>query len=46
MAVLHPSPPFDDLTYYPISRWIRGTRGKERPAGPLGPRAEPSTPAA
>jgi uncharacterized protein (DUF427 family) len=29
MAVLHPSPPFDDLTYYPTSRWIRGTRGKE-----------------
>ena len=27
MAVLHPSPPFDDLTYYPISRWIRGTHG-------------------
>jgi uncharacterized protein (DUF427 family) len=29
MAVLHPSPPFDDLTYYPISRWIRGTRGQD-----------------
>ena len=29
MAVLHPIPPFDDLTYYPISRWIRGTRGKD-----------------
>ena len=29
MAVLHPSPPFDDLTYYPISRWIRGTRGAD-----------------
>jgi uncharacterized protein (DUF427 family) len=29
MAVLHPSPPFDDLTYYPISRWIRGTRGND-----------------
>jgi hypothetical protein len=29
MAVLHPSPPFDDLTYYPTSRWIRGTRGQE-----------------
>jgi uncharacterized protein (DUF427 family) len=29
MAVLHPSPPFDDLTYYPIYRWIRGTRGKD-----------------
>ena len=27
MAALHPSPPFDELTYYPISRWIRGTRG-------------------
>ena len=29
MAVLHPSPPFDELTYYPISRWIRATRGKD-----------------
>ena len=29
MAVLHPSPPFDDLTYYPVSRWIRGTRGMD-----------------
>ena len=29
MAVLHPSPPFDDLTYYPISRWIRGMRGQD-----------------
>jgi uncharacterized protein (DUF427 family) len=29
MAVLHPRPPFDDLTYYPISRWIRGTRGAD-----------------
>jgi uncharacterized protein (DUF427 family) len=29
MAVLHPHPPFDDLTYYPTSRWIRGTRGKD-----------------
>jgi hypothetical protein len=29
MAALHPSPPFGDLTYYPISRWIRGMRGKE-----------------
>jgi uncharacterized protein (DUF427 family) len=26
MAALHPSPPFDELTYYPTSRWIRGTR--------------------
>ena len=26
MAALHPSPPFDELTYYPSSRWIRGTR--------------------
>ena len=26
MAALHPSPPFDELTYYPIQRWIRGTR--------------------
>jgi uncharacterized protein (DUF427 family) len=25
MAALHPSPPFDELTYYPTSRWIRGT---------------------
>jgi uncharacterized protein (DUF427 family) len=29
MAVLHPYPPFDDLTYYPTSRWIRGTRGAD-----------------
>jgi uncharacterized protein (DUF427 family) len=29
MAVLHPHPPFDDLTYYPTSRWIRGTRGAD-----------------
>jgi uncharacterized protein (DUF427 family) len=27
MARLHPSPPFEYLTYYPISRWIRGRRG-------------------
>jgi uncharacterized protein (DUF427 family) len=27
MAALHPSPPFEELTYYPISRWIRGMRG-------------------
>ena len=27
MAALHPSPPFDTLTYYPTARWIRGTRG-------------------
>jgi uncharacterized protein (DUF427 family) len=27
MAALHPSPPFDELTYYPISRWVRGRRG-------------------
>ena len=26
MAALHPSPPFDELTYHPTSRWIRGTR--------------------
>jgi uncharacterized protein (DUF427 family) len=26
MAAIHPSPPFDELTYYPTSRWIRGTR--------------------
>jgi uncharacterized protein (DUF427 family) len=26
MAALHPSPPFEELTYYPSSRWIRGTR--------------------
>jgi uncharacterized protein (DUF427 family) len=29
MAALHPSPPFDELTYYPISRWIRGRRGAD-----------------
>jgi len=29
MAVLHPSPPFDELTYYPIARWIRGTRDQD-----------------
>ena len=29
MAVLHPHPPFGDLTYYPTSRRIRGTRGKD-----------------
>src|SRR5437588_2680982 len=27
MAALHPIPPFDELTYYPTSRWIRGTLG-------------------
>jgi uncharacterized protein (DUF427 family) len=27
MAQLHPMPPFDDLTYYPIARWVRGTHG-------------------
>jgi uncharacterized protein (DUF427 family) len=27
MAEPHPSPPFDELTYYPTSRWIRGIRG-------------------
>lgn len=27
MAALHPTPPFDELTYYPTARWIRGTRG-------------------
>ena len=26
MAALHPLPPFDELTYYPTSRWIRGTQ--------------------
>ena len=26
MALLHPLPPFNELTYYPISRWVRGTR--------------------
>ena len=26
MATLHPLPPFDDLTYHPSSRWVRGTR--------------------
>jgi uncharacterized protein (DUF427 family) len=29
MAALHPTPPFDELTYYPTARWIRGTRGGE-----------------
>lgn len=29
MARLHPSPPFDELTYYPTSRWIRGELGGE-----------------
>ena len=29
MAALHPSPPFDELTYYPSARWIRGTRADE-----------------
>jgi uncharacterized protein (DUF427 family) len=27
MAARHPIPPFDELTYYPTSRWIRGARG-------------------
>lgn len=26
MASLHPLPPFDELTYSPTARWIRGTR--------------------
>jgi|SRR5947209_3176894 len=26
MAVLHPLQPFDELTYHPTARWIRGTR--------------------
>jgi uncharacterized protein (DUF427 family) len=26
MAALHPIPPFDELTFYPTFRWIRGTR--------------------
>jgi hypothetical protein len=26
MAALHPTPPFDELTYFPTSRWIRGMR--------------------
>jgi uncharacterized protein (DUF427 family) len=26
MAALHPIPPFDELTYHPTDRWIRGTR--------------------
>ena len=26
MAAPHPSPPFDELTYHPTSRWIRGVR--------------------
>lgn len=29
MALLHPIPPFDDLTYYPTNRWIRGIRGRD-----------------
>jgi uncharacterized protein (DUF427 family) len=33
MAVLHPRPPFDDLRYYPASRWIRGTRGADTIVG-------------
>ncbi|HEY2650858.1 MAG TPA: DUF427 domain-containing protein [Solirubrobacteraceae bacterium] len=28
MAVLHPTPPFEELTCYPTYRWIRGTRGE------------------
>ena len=28
MAARHPIPPFDELTYYPTSRWIRGTHGE------------------
>jgi len=27
MAALHPLPPFDEVTYHPSARWIRGTRG-------------------
>ena len=29
MAAPHPSPPFDELTYYPTARWIRGMRGAD-----------------
>ena len=29
MAALHPSPPFEELTYYPTARWIRATRDGE-----------------
>jgi uncharacterized protein (DUF427 family) len=29
MAALHTSPPFDEMTYYPTSRWIRGRRGAD-----------------
>lgn len=29
MAQRHPIPPFDQLTYHPISRWVRGTRGED-----------------
>lgn len=29
MAALHPSPPFEELTYYPTARWIRGIRNGE-----------------
>ena|SRR5947209_8700684 len=28
MAALHPSPPFDELTYWPTARWIRGRQGE------------------
>jgi uncharacterized protein (DUF427 family) len=28
MANLHPAPPFDELTYFPTERWIRGTLGE------------------
>lgn len=30
MAALHPIPPFDELTYFPSPRWIRGTRDGSR----------------
>ena len=26
MAAIHPIPPFEELTYFPTPRWIRGTR--------------------
>jgi uncharacterized protein (DUF427 family) len=26
MAARHPTPPFDEITYFPSARWIRGTR--------------------
>ena len=33
MAALHPSPPFDELTYYPTARWIRARSVSNRVEG-------------